>query len=696
MLNIKNVTIRNFLSVGNVSQTVIFDKHLLTLILGDNLDMGGNGSRNGVGKSALLNALCYGWFGVAVSDIRKDFLINKTNAKNMLVTVEFEMNGKSYKIERGRKPNIFKFLVDNNEIKNGESSNDEAQGESKLTQQAIEKVLGFGVEMFKHIIGLNTYTLPFLALKAAEQREIIEQLLGITQLSEKALVLKELIKNIKDSIKEEEFKIKAQQESNNKIESSIQDLIKKSQSWVNSRDYDVQRMQTAIQELENINIDVELSSHKELAIWHEQKTQQDAYNALIARSNAWQQKHNADIQVANKAYLDKNSFNIEPELQAWVNLKEWTKSNDEQKQLTNAIDVLKKSIGQEQRVIAKLEAEILSLEDHKCYACGQDFHDTQHNDVISTKRNDLTHAKEQLTQLEFTLGQSIELVKDIGINPITYYKTETEAIRHSSDLANLKKSLEDKETEVNPFLEQLSSLSQIELGQKPTVFYSNIDDAISHKTTIDNLYKQLESKLLESDPYHEQAEHLRVNALSKISWDNVNQLSKLNEHQEFLLKLLTNKDSFIRKRIIEQNLGFLNHRMEHYLTEIGLPHQVKFQSDLSVSIGQLGQEFDFNNLSRGERNRLVLSMSWAFRDVYENLNHSINLYLMDEVVDSGMDQSGVDNALTILKTMGREQNKNIFLVSHREELVSRVNNILMVTKENGFTQFNMDTEMVGR
>jgi DNA repair exonuclease SbcCD ATPase subunit len=694
MLKLKKVTIRNFLSVGNVTQEVVFDKHSLTLILGDNLDMGGNGSRNGVGKSALLNALCYGWFGVAVSDIRKDFLINKTNAKNMLVTVEFDQNDKSYKIERGRKPNVFRFLVDDKEIKDTDNSTDEAQGESKLTQQQIERVLGFGPEMFKHIIGLNTYTPPFLSLKAAEQREIIEQLLGITQLSEKAVVLKELIKTIKGSIKEEEFKIKAQQESNNKIESSIQDLIKKSESWIKSRDSDIQRMQSAIQQLEEVNIDSELIAHKELGFWNEQKTQQDAYNALIARTNAWQQKHSADIKFANKAYLDKNSFNIEQELKAWVDLKEWIKTDDEQKQLVSVIDVLKKSIAQEQKVIAKLEAEIQSLEDHKCYACGQDFHDSQHTDVISTKRNDLTHAIEQLAQYESTLAQSILLVKDIGIKPITHYKTETEAIRHSSDLVNLKKALEEKEAEINPFLEQSSGLSPIELGPSPDVFYANIDDAIAHKSTVDNLYKQLESKLLESDPYYEQAEHLKVNALSEISWDNVNSLSKLNEHQEFLLKLLTNKDSFIRKRIIEQNLGYLNHRMEHYLTEIGLPHQVKFQSDLSVSIVQLGQEFDFNNLSRGERNRLVLSMSWAFRDVFENLNHSINVYLMDEVVDSGMDQSGVDNALNILKVMGRDQSRNIFLVSHREELVSRVNNILMVTKENGFTQFNMDTEMV--
>jgi hypothetical protein len=38
-----------------------------------------------------------------------------------------------------------------------------------------------------------------------------------------------------------------------------------------------------------------------------------------------------------------------------------------------------------------------------------------------------------------------------------------------------------------------------------------------------------------------------------------------------------------------------------------------------------------------------------------------------------------------LKTVSRERNKNIFLISHREELINRVTQILMVVKENGFT-----------
>jgi DNA repair exonuclease SbcCD ATPase subunit len=160
-----------------------------------------------------------------------------------------------------------------------------------------------------------------------------------------------------------------------------------------------------------------------------------------------------------------------------------------------------------------------------------------------------------------------------------------------------------------------------------------------------------------------------------------------------LYKLLTNKDSYIRKRIIDQNLSYLNARLSYYLDKIGLPHEVKFLNDLNVEIQELGRELDFDNLSRGERNRLILSLSWAFRDVWESLYQPINLLFIDELVDSGMDTSGVENALAILKKMTRESNKSVWLVSHKDELAGRVNNILTVVKENGFTTYNTDVDV---
>ncbi len=160
------------------------------------------------------------------------------------------------------------------------------------------------------------------------------------------------------------------------------------------------------------------------------------------------------------------------------------------------------------------------------------------------------------------------------------------------------------------------------------------------------------------------------------------------------MKLLINKDSFIRKKIIDQNLAFLNHRLAHYLTDIGLPHMVKFKSDLEVEITMYGKEFDFDNLSRGERTRLILSLSWSFRDVFENMNSKINLLFIDELVDQGIDGAGADNVLKILKNMSRSGNRNIFLISHKEEFVSRMDSILKVVKENGFTTLEPITSSI--
>jgi DNA repair exonuclease SbcCD ATPase subunit len=187
---------------------------------------------------------------------------------------------------------------------------------------------------------------------------------------------------------------------------------------------------------------------------------------------------------------------------------------------------------------------------------------------------------------------------------------------------------------------------------------------------------------------------MEAQALSEIDYTVMNELITLRDHQDFLLKLLTSKDSFVRKRIIDQNLSYLNTRLSGYLDTIGLPHTVVFQNDLSVNITELGRELDFDNLSRGERNRLILSLSWAFRDVWESLYQPINLMFIDEVVDSGMDASGVESALSILKRMSRDRNKSVWLVSHKDELSSRVNNILTVTKENGFTSYSTDVETV--
>jgi len=589
MIKIKDLTVKNFMSVGNVSQGVDFDQQSLTLVLGENLDQGGDdsGSRNGTGKTTIINALSYALYGQALTNIKRNNLINKTNSKGMLVTLSFEKNNINYRIERGRSPNILKFYVDNTE----QVEEDESQGDSRKTQESIQELLGMSHDMFKHILALNTYSEPFLSMRANDQRAIIEQLLGITLLSEKADSLKDEIKRTKEAITEETFKLNAIESANQKIQTTIDSLGKNQRAWVAKRSSDEEKLVTAIEELEKLDIDAELDAHEKLANWTEHN------NSILA--------------------LRKELSTLEP------------------------------ALIRADKSVTKAEKDIAELEDATCYTCGQELHADKKAEIAERKGKELEDAIAYQTEITGKVKDVALALKEIG-----------------------------------------------DINGRPTTFYETAKEAYEHRNNVKNLQNALVNKQAEVDPYEVQINELTSTALQDLDWSIINNLTEFKEHQEFLLKLLTNKDSFIRKKIIDQNLAYLNNRLTYYLDVLGLPHQVQFLNDLNVEITQLGQDLDFDNLSRGERNRLILGLSFAFRDVWESLYQGINLLFIDELIDSGMDSAGVENSISVLKKMTRERKKNIFLISHKDELVGRVNNVLKVVKENGFTSYANDLEIV--
>ena len=579
------------MSVGNVTQAIDFNKEQLTLVLGENLDQGGDdtGSRNGTGKTTIINALSYALFGTALTNIKRNNLINKTNSKGMMVTLNFEKNNNQYRIERGRSPNFLKFYV--NDMEQVDAMSDESQGDSRETQHAIGELLGMSHDMFKHIVALNTYTEPFLSMRANEQRAIIEQLLGITILTEKADCLKEKVRQTKDFITEETLKINAIETANKKIQQSIETLASRQRAWQSKSKQDVNKLEEAIDELEKLNIDAELEAHEKLANWNE---------------------HNNKLTS-----LRKELSTLEPALQ------------------------------RADKSVEKLVKDIEELNDAMCYTCGQALHEDKKAEIANRKAKELADAKLYAQDVNAKCSEVILSLAEIG-----------------------------------------------DINGKPNTFYESVKEAYQHRSNVDSLRSALQNKQDEHDPYQEQIDDLTNTALQVINWSSVNELTSLKEHQEFLLKLLTNKDSFIRKKIIDQNLLYLNSRLTYYLDKLGLPHQVQFQNDLNVEITQLGQDLDFDNLSRGERNRLILGMSFAFRDVWESLYQGVNLLFIDELIDSGMDTAGVESALAVLKKMGRERNKNVFLISHKDELIGRVNHVMKVVKENGFTNYENDIDIV--
>ena len=405
MIKIKNLTVKNFMSVGNQTQAVDFDKQQLTLVLGENLDQGGDdmGSRNGTGKTTIVNALSYALYGLALTNIKRNNLINKTNNKGMLVTLTFEKDGTNYKVERGRGPNVLKFFINDQE----QELVDESQGDSRKTQETINELLGMSHNMFKHILALNTYTEPFLSMKVNDQKDIIEQLLGITILSEKAENLKEKIKQTKDAILEENAKINAQKQSNERIDETINSLKIKQSAWETTQKENIKKLEKAISELEHLDVDSELDNHEKLKTWE-----------------------------------DLN-----------------TKINNLRKETST----LESALMRADKSVEKVTKDIEELDNAVCYACGQELQEDKVKEIENKKAKELEDAvsyqKEISDKLDIA-NEELQKIGDINGRPDTFYETIKEVYDHKQNVAQLQQALENNKSENDPYKEQIDDLTK--------------------------------------------------------------------------------------------------------------------------------------------------------------------------------------------------------------------------------------------
>lgn len=356
--------------------------------------------------------------------------------------------------------------------------------------------------------------------------------------------------------------------------------------------------------------------------------------------NKWNITHSSTISDLNEAIEEMSRLNINEELNNHKLLSEKSEITINIQKFQNDLKSKEKSLRSENSILNDIQSHLENSKGKVCHTCGQNVDKEKHEEITS----ELNKRKEELESSIETLNSEIS---DIN-SQISYLQTSLKSYENIS------------------------------------TFYNTEREAWDHQNTINTLNDQLEKEINSINPYESQIESLKNESLQDINYEKLTEYEELLNHQEFLLKMLTNKDSFVRKRIIDQNISYLNHRLNYYLERIGLPHKVKFLSDLDVEITKVGNDYDFDNLSRGERNRVSLSLSWAFRDVYESINNPINFIFIDEMLDNGLDGAGLENCISILKDMNRN-GKSVFLISHKEELQPRVNNIINVVLENSFS-----------
>ncbi len=310
-------------------------------------------------------------------------------------------------------------------------------------------------------------------------------------------------------------------------------------------------------------------------------------------------------------------------------------------QLTQEINLFERTENQittMTKQLRKFESELAHLQDNKCPYCLQQFAD----------------ANQKMAELQSSIAEAEDTIKT-----------------SSQTLVALDTMIDELEA------------TRASVSKQLTI--PNLREMLTIRSQSDGIEAKLEALKSADNPHVETYDELVNTKLEPINYDEINKLTREIEHQKFLLKLLTKKDSFVRKALLNKYIPYLNTKLQYYLSELGLPHRVEFTHEMTANISQFGRTLDFGNLSAGQKARVNLSLSLAFSDVLQNLHAKINVCMLDEVLDIGLDAIGAKSAAKLLKNRARDDGTSMYIISHRDEVESMFDNTLVIQLLKGFS-----------
>lgn len=698
-LKLISLVLRNFLSFGNADVTVDLSQTGTTHILGQNLD---TNSHNGCGKTTVLNAICFALYDKGITDISKDRFINKTNkAKDtdMMVQLTFTAGGDEYELTRWRGAN-----TDYKLIKNRDYDNPITKAGSNEFNAYIVELIGISYKLFKHTVAFSGSQKSFFEEEAADQRNIIEELLRIAVLSEKAEALKALVKETKKAIEIKEAVINVQKQNVENWHSQVEAAAKRIEDWDTKNAADQANTAAQIEATPAVDYAAQITLFEDINAVNQAKS---TSSANLTKLSGQRTIYLNDVKKLTNDKAEGESFIKQHEgfdFDAEKALHEaMTALLNEKNTLDTTAQQLTRDITDLKKEKARVTGELEHLSDNKCPYCSQNFADAKVKiSELNNTANEIDLALSQLESEKATLlVQSEAVAKDVADikaklvfgNVQTLLTTQTKYQQYVTRLAQIDSDITEKQKAADD-LNAAITTAQGEVDEfdaaiatlKADAKFASQSDVVRAQGAFESLKTKLTELKDAKNPHVSVLQELESKGVPTVDSAELDELKVELEHQNFLLKLLTKNDSFIRKKIINRNLSYLNARLMEYTKELGLPHTVVFTPNLDVSISEYDRELDYGNLSGGEQKRLNLSLALAFRDTRQFLQDKINVMFTDEIDGGSMDGSGVEAIIRLIKRKAKDDGIGVWVISHRPEMMNRFDREITVVKEHGFSR----------
>lgn len=729
-LEFKEVWFRNFLSYGNSWNHIKFETGT-SLIIGD---LDSNTRSNAIGKSSALMTISFALFGKIQKTVVKDDIVNWQNKRGCEVHLLFYRKDDKILIKRGLKPNYLQIYI-----------NDEAvpqESDIRVAQKKLEdEIVGWNLDMFNNLIYCNpNNTISILDTTAAKKRQFLENLFSdIEYFSSMMEKTREKLKNIKKNINDNDIKIGFH-------DKNILDLQKEIEKLENSDSLNIEKKFKEYRELQDEynnlyeecgGIEQEVENHetelkqKKEEISQRENEQKEVKNDLYRLKNIDLKKQEDNLEQAKK----NDEYNNE--LQKINEYLESTDGAEEEKEklsiLISNMDKWIKDLEQEKH---KYEANLETLEEQKqslkpdynlknkniCPKCGNEIDYEKIKEHFKTERdkvnNKISELKKKIKSVDANISKLEKSKKETDEN-FAEVKSTCETRKSYKDkkeyLEEFVNSIQSKdiiEEEIKGIKEEISQLEskEKEISDRIGILLFERDDIDSklktNKEKTDKL-ANVKSKLDYAEMVYDHAKNSmketkniisekkkKLNEIEKEKKDLSNKNKKLNDLQDYFEYLKDSlKDEHIKAYVINTIIPYLNQKVNDYLSVAGFDFYVLFDNWMNITINGPGNRADckFGSMSGGESKTIDLVTKFALMDIAK-MRAKIypDILILDEILDSSIDQWGIEKMMQIIRYKQENDNIKIFIISHRQEvndLTESVgnSNIYKIMKKDNFS-----------
>lgn len=627
-MKIEAVCIQNFLAISD-ARVELNDKGLV-LIQGENLD-DSSADSNGTGKSSIVDALCWGLYGVTARGVSGDAVVNRTEGKDCSVCVYLNDNGKSYIVHRTRKHSTLKNQTKVT-VKTAEAITDISKGTEKETQKVINRVMGCSLDVFKAAVYSGQESMIDLpSLTDKNLKMIVEEAAGIERIEKAYEVARKEAEEVFSAYSDATMKRDLYWDDIASSESFVQAAKNDMDEWGARQSVKIRGLTADVESAQRaLNGSVsDLNSLDEESIMQRKKSIVDVAREAKNKRNERQQsltkvEHDIAVQGSNRGlYIDK---------------------------VKHSVDVIKKCQNNPETFV--------------CETCGSPLNAEKIQNLISNEMENIKGYK-----------KSIEMV-DGKLNALKKEKEELTTLFEGSD--------EEDTGVINSLLEEIQKLNEVKerVARAETnlrsaeLFKSQAESEVNPyiKTYNDALSNKEDSVKLHQS-YEKKAEELEAEYnLRKATVDVFS-------------------PSGVRALILDTVTPFLNQRTAEYLSVLSDGNLSATWTTLSKTAkGELREKFKievsndkggetFNALSGGEKRKVRIATALALQDlVSSRATKPIELWVGDEI-DNALDASGLERLMTILNTKAKERG-TVLIISHTN-LRDWCSNVITVRKENG-------------